>query len=293
LHDDADPARRRGVSGPGLAFDSATPLLEKALERIRGGPVGTGDLAREIFELRQAPEGLAARLVYDLLGSDGRVQVDDDGTWSVAAVPVDARPAGTRLSDLEFAVVDVETTGSRREDRVVEIACVHVAGGSIRGRYSTLIDPGCWIPERISRLTGINLTMVRSAPRFEDVAAVVRRALNERIFVAHNARFDWRFVAEEMRRARSEVPRGDQLCTVRFAKRALPGLRRWGLDSLIAYYGLECKARHRAWGDALVTAEVLLNLLEAADRRGVCEWEQLKLWLGGQPAGGGTGNART
>jgi DNA polymerase-3 subunit epsilon len=281
------------VTGPGLIFDSATPLLHKALERIRRGPVATGELAREVFELRQAPEGLAARLVYDLLGTDGRVQVDDAGTWSAAVIPEDARPAGTRLADLEFAVVDVETTGSRREDRVMEIACVHVAGGSIRGRYSTLVDPGCWIPERISRLTGIDLTMVRAAPRFEDVADVVRRALNDRVFVAHNARFDWRFVAEEMRRARSQVPRGAQLCTVRFAKRVLPGLRRWGLDSLIAYYGLECRARHRAWGDALVTAEVLLNLLEAADRRGVCEWEQLKLWLGGQPTGGRTGDVHT
>ncbi|MFQ5528899.1 MAG: PolC-type DNA polymerase III [Gemmatimonadota bacterium] len=275
------------MSRPGLAFDSATPLLGKALERIRRGPVATGELAREVFELRQAPEGLAARLVYELLGTDGRVQVDDGGTWSVAAESENTRSTGTPLSDLEFAVVDVETTGSRREDRVMEIACVHVAGGSIRGRYSTLIDPGCWIPERISRLTGIDVSMVRSAPRFEDVAAVVRRALNERVFVAHNARFDWRFVAEEMRRARAEVPRGDQLCTVRFAKRALPGLRRWGLDSLIAYYGLECRARHRAWGDALVTAEVLLNLLEAADRRGISQWEQLQLWMGGQPTRGG------
>ena len=174
----------------------------------------------------------------------------------------------------------------------MEIACVHVAGGEILGRYSTLIDPGCWIPERISRLTGIDVAMVCQAPRFEEVAVVIRRALNDRVFVAHNARFDWRFVADEMRRARAEVPRGDQLCTVRFAKRVLPGLRRWGLDSLIAYYGMECRARHRAWGDALVTAEILLRLLEAADRKGVCEWEQLQLWLAGQPSGGGTDDGR-
>jgi DNA polymerase-3 subunit epsilon len=71
---------------------------------------------------------------------------------------------------------------------------------------------------------------------------------------------------------------------VRFAKRILPGLRRYGLDSLIQYYGLECRARHRAWGDALVTAEVLLRLLEAADRRGIETWAQLERLLSGQPA---------
>jgi len=275
------------VSHPGLAFDSATPLVSRALDRIRQGPVATTDLAHDVFELRQAPDGLAARLVYELLGSDHRVAVDDSGIWSLAHNRLQSRVTSPLLSDLEFAVVDVETTGSKREDRVMEIACVTVAGGSICGRYSTLIDPGCWIPDRISRLTGIDVAMVYGAPRFEAIATVVRRALNGRVFVAHNARFDWRFVSDEMLRARAEIPNGDRLCTVRFAKRALPGLRRWGLDALISYYGLECRARHRAWGDALVTAEILLNLLEVADRRGIADWEQLQCWLGGQPVGGG------
>ncbi len=280
------------MSHPGLAFDSATPLVGRAIDCIRRGPVATTELAREVFVLRQAPDGLAARLVYELLGSDHRVTVDADGVWSVALVPGEFVSTETPLSEIEFAVVDVETTGSSREDRVMEIACVNVVGGSICDQYSTLVDPGCWIPERISRLTGIDASMVGAAPRFKDIAAVVRRTLSGRVFVAHNARFDWRFLSNEMLRARADVPRGDQLCTVRFARRALPGLRRWGLDALISYFGLECRARHRAWGDALVTAEILLNLLEAADRRGISNWEQLQCWLSGQPVSGGADDAR-
>jgi DNA polymerase-3 subunit epsilon len=279
------------VSRPGLAFDSATLLVGQAIERIRQGSIATTELAREVFKLSQAPNGLAAGLVYELLGSDRRVTVDEGGIWSVTVEPEESSEASTSLSELEFAVVDVETTGSKREDRVMEIACVTVVGGSIRERYSSLVDPGCWIPNRISRLTGIDSSMVEASPRFEGIAAVVRRALVGRVFVAHNARFDWRFVSDEMLRARAEIPSGDQLCTVRFARRALPELRRWGLDSLISYYGLECKARHRAWGDALVTAEILLNLLESADRRGITDWAQLQGWLGGQPVGGGTDDA--
>jgi DNA polymerase-3 subunit epsilon len=278
------------LNSPGLEFDSEAPLVGRALELIRGGPRSTPELAREVFDLTHAPPGLAARLVYDLLGGDRRVAVSDDGVWSVASecVVADALAAtigdSPRLSDLEFAVVDVETTGSTGEDRVMEIACVHVAGGSIGARYSTLVDPGCWIPPYIRRMTGIDEAMVGAAPRFEEIAGVVRRALLGRVFVAHNARFDWRFVAGEMLRSSAEVPVGDRLCTVRFAKRILPGLRRYGLDSLIDYYDLECRARHRAWGDALVTAEVLLRLLEAADRRGVETWAQLERLLTGQPA---------
>lgn len=287
MHDDAHSPGRRGVSHPGLAFESATPLVGRAIDLIRQGPVATTDLACEVFKLSQAPDGLVAGLVYELLGTDHRVTVDDRGVWSVAPEREEFPASATLLSEIEFAVVDVETTGSKREDRVMEIACVTVVGGSICGRYSTLVDPGCWIPDRIRRLTGIDASMVESAPRFEGIAAVVRRALSGRVFVAHNARFDWRFVSDEMLRARAEIPSGDKLCTVRFARRALPGLRRWGLDALISYYGLECRARHRAWGDALVTAEILLNLLESADRRGIGDWEQLQRWLGGQPIGGG------
>lgn len=278
------------TNSPGLAFDSEAPLVGRALELIRGSPRSTPDLAREVFDLTRAPPGLAARLVYDLLGGDRRVSVNDDGVWSVAAAadgvassPV-AADASPRLSELEFAVVDVETTGSTGGARVMEIACVHVADGTIGARYSTLVDPGCLIPPFIRRMTGIDERMLGEAPRFAEIAGVVRRALLGRVFVAHNARFDWRFVAGEMRRTSAEVPVGDRLCTVRFAKRILPGLRRYGLDALIEYYGLECRARHRAWGDALVTAEVLLRLLEAADRRGIETWAQLERLLSGQPA---------
>lgn len=279
------------MNRPGLEFDAETPLVGRALELIRQAPRPTGELARRVFDLTQAPAGLAARLVYDLLGGDRRVTVDADGIWSVASTRPSLGPAAADavsaalLSELEFAVVDVETTGSTREDRVMEIACVHVADGRVGSKYSTLVDPGCGIPGYIRRMTGIDETMVQAAPRFEEISTVVRRALAGRVFVAHNARFDWRFVASEMQRTRSEVPTGDRLCTVRFAKRMLPGLRRWGLDALIEYYDLECRARHRAWGDALVTAELLLLLLEAADRRGVRTWDQLQRLLGGQPVG--------
>lgn len=291
------------MSPPGLEFDSEAPLVGRALELIRVAPRPTEELAREVFDLRRAPPGLAARLVYELLGTDRRVAVSGDGVWTIAPArpatpagrPGDADAAGaeaagaaaesSRLAELEFAVVDVETTGSTRADRVMEIACVHVADGRIGAKYATLVDPGCGIPPYISRMTGIEEAMLAAAPRFDDIAQVVRRALHGRVFVAHNVRFDWRFVSEEMRRSRAEVPSGERLCTVRFAKRVLPGLRRFGLDSLIRYYDLECRARHRAWGDALVTAEVLLRLLEAADRRGIETWAQLERLLGGQPVG--------
>ena len=283
------------MSADGLRFPAHTPLVQRALETVGREPMDTPDLAREVFGLMQAPPGLASRLVFDLLGEDSRFSVDAQGVWSLVERPVLA--GRTRLSDTKFAVVDVETTGSSvtKGARIVEFSAVFVEDGDIRGEYTTLVNPEAWIPGWITRLTGIEPQMVDGAPRFGDIAAQVRAALEGRVFVAHNVGFDWRFVAEELRMANSIIPEGPRLCTVRMARRVLPGLRRRGLDSLSRYYDVEIVNRHRAGDDARATAVILLRMLEAADRQGIVYWDQLEDWIAGRvtvlppPAASGEG----
>ena len=283
------------MSADGLRFTDHTPLVQRALETVGQKPMDTPDLAREVFGLMQAPPGLASRLVFDLLGEDSRFSVDAQGVWSLVERPVLA--GRTRLSDTKFAVVDVETTGSSvtKGARIVEFSAVFVEDGDIRGEYTTLVNPEAWIPGWITRLTGIEPQMVDGAPRFRDIAAQVRAALEGRVFVAHNVGFDWRFVAEELRMANSIIPEGPRLCTVRMARRVLPGLRRRGLDSLSRYYDVKIFNRHRAGDDARATAVILLRMLEAADRQGIVYWDQLEDWIAGRvtvlppPAASGEG----
>lgn len=271
------------MSDPGLRFRRQSELVKRALARIDREPVGTEELARHVFGIRSAPAGLAARLVFDLLGDDRRVQVDGNGVWDLSP----AVPAATNrtLGDIEFAVVDVETTGGSpaRGDRIVEFACVRIRGGEVQGGYETLVNPGLHIPRWITGLTGIDDALVEPAPRFSEIAERVRSELEGRVFVAHNASFDWRFVSEELRIARAEVPSGDRLCTVKLARRAVPGLRRRGLDSLAHFYGVEIDGRHRAGGDARATAVILDRMLQEASRQGVRTWAELQTWLAGQP----------
>lgn len=283
MHDHAR-AEGRVVSNGGLRFAGHTPLLQRALETVSREPMQTPDLAREVFGLMQAPPGLASRLVFDLLGDDRRFSVDADGVWTVVEDPVIA--GRTRLSDSRFAVVDVETTGSSvtKGARIVEFSAVLVEAGVVTGEYTTLVNPEAWIPRWVSRLTGIEPEMVEDAPRFRDIAPRVRAALEGRIFVAHNVGFDWRFVAEELRMADSLMPEGPRLCTVRLARRVLPGLRRRGLDSLSRYYDVTIVNRHRAGDDARATAVILLRMLEAADRQGIVYWDQLDDWVSGRSA---------
>ncbi len=272
------------MSADGLRFAAHTPLVQRALETVSREPMDTPDLAREVFGLMQAPPGLASRLVFDLLGEDSRFSVDAQGVWRLVERPVLADRI--RLSDTKFAVVDVETTGSSvtKGARIVEFSAVFVEGGDIRGEYTTLVNPEAWIPGWITRLTGIEPQMVENAPRFRDIAVRVREALEGRVFVAHNVGFDWRFVAEELRMANSILPEGPRLCTVRMARRVLPGLRRRGLDSLSRYYDVDIVNRHRAGDDARATAVILLRMLEAADRQGIVYWDQLEDWIAGRAA---------
>ncbi|HEX6611385.1 MAG TPA: 3'-5' exonuclease, partial [Hyphomicrobiaceae bacterium] len=124
------------------------------------------------------------------------------------------------LSTLEYVVVDVETTGGgvNRGHRITEIAIVRVdARGKPTHEYATLVNPGRSIPYEISKLTNISQDMVRTAPRFEDIAQDVRALLTGRVFVAHNAGFDWGYIHGELVRTTGRPLLGRRLCTVRLA----------------------------------------------------------------------------
>ena len=271
------------MSGPGIGFEHQSTLVQRALDTIARAPIATEDLAREVFGLRTAPAGLASRLVFDLLGGDRRVQVDRAGVWSPAPEP--PRRTERRLADIEFAVVDVETTGGSpaRGDRIVEFASVRMRNGRITGGFETLVNPGLSIPRWITGLTGIDNELVEPAPRFGEIADRVREELSGRVFVAHNVGFDWRFVSAEMRRTRSLLPYGPRLCTVHLARRVIPGLSRRGLDSVANYYGISIDGRHRALGDAEATALALVEMLSGAEKQGVTNWGQLRRWLSRTP----------
>lgn len=252
-------------------------LLRVAADRLAAGPLHTLDLARDVLGL-SGHEGAASAAVFQLLGTDPRFRVDGEGVWSLDDT---LAPYGAPLAEVSFAVVDVETTGGAawRGHHMTEIAIVEVRGGEIVDEYETLLNPGQSIPPGIVALTGITNDMVRAAPYFDHVADEVASRLKGRAFVAHNATFDWTFVSAELARANGDVPKVPRLCTVRMARRLVPQLRRRNLDELTRHFGVEIHARHRAYGDALATARVLLRLLDEARGRGIEDMATLQWYL--------------
>lgn len=157
-----------------------------------------------------------------------------------------------------LAIVDVETTGSDpASDRITEIALLEVGSGfALTAQWSTLLNPGGAIPGPIQALTGITQEMVERAPRFADIAGELYERLAGRVFVAHNARFDYGFLRREFDRAGLKYL-AKTLCTVRLSRRLYPGEQGHDLDSLIERHGLECEARHRAAPDAAAVWQFL------------------------------------
>ena len=136
------------------------------------------------------------------------------------------------LEHCRFAVVDVETTGGRagaqNGGRILEVAVAILEGGTVHLAFEALLDPGTPIPPWVARLTGITDGLVAGRPRFGDVVTGLGRALDAGVFVAHNARFDWRFLAVECAAVGVPAPAGKPLCTVRLTRRLVPELRHRG-----------------------------------------------------------------
>ncbi|MGW6967357.1 DEDDh family exonuclease [Streptomyces zaomyceticus] len=167
-----------------------------------------------------------------------------------------------------YAVVDVETTGLARNDRIVSAAVYRLdAQGNVEDHWYTLVnperDPGpVWIH-------GLTTDVLEGAPLFPEIAAEFAARLDGRVLVAHNAMFDWQMIAREYARAESAAPVRQRLCTIALAKELSLPLPNHKLESLAAHFGVVQQRAHNALDDARVLAEAFRPSLQAAAERNV------------------------
>jgi len=157
----------------------------------------------------------------------------------------------------DFVVVDVETTGLGRLDRVVEIAAVVLDGSTLEiiDEFDTLVNPMRDVGA--TGIHGITASMVEVAPTFQDLAISLGNVLENRILVAHNISFDKRFVAHEFERIEASFDPGFGICTL--------ALTREKLGDACLRRGIEISQAHRALADARATAELLKMVISEAD----------------------------
>jgi DNA polymerase-3 subunit epsilon len=161
-----------------------------------------------------------------------------------------------------YAILDIETTGGQfNEEGITEIAIYKFDGHEIVDQFISLVNPEIPIQPFVVKLTGINNAMLRSAPKFFEVAKRIIEMTNDCVLVAHNADFDYRILRTEFRRLGYDFNQ-KTLCTVELSKKLLPEQTSHSLGKLVRALGIPMADRHRASGDAMATVKLFKLLLD-------------------------------
>jgi DNA polymerase III subunit epsilon len=205
--------------------------------------------------------------------------------------------ADALLRDLDFTVVDVETTGwSPDVAGITEIGAVRVRSGAVVAEFTSLVNPGTPVPAPITELTGISDPMLALAPPVAAVLPGLLAFAEGSVLTAHNAPFDLRFLVAACAAAGLGWPGFEVLDTVRLARYLMAApdeVPDRKLATLAEYFGTPVRPSHRALDDARATAVVLRELLaRLADREGVHTLGELTAWLAARDAEAAAGFGR-
>src|SRR5947207_10686924 len=249
-------------------------LLRRAHELLEsiGQPVAEGLLLQHLFGVTEctstAKNPIWLTLLRKALSSSSLFEIfeqADEQSWALSAW----RSTHRTLTEVEFVVLDTETTGLRPgSHRVIEVAGIRIKGGEVIGSFQSLLNPGTRLPAFIVQFTGITQDMVNTAPKAAEILPDFLQFIDGAILVGHNIGFDIGFLGYEARLLGYDFPI-DGLDTIPLARRFLPGLRRFKLDKVAERLKIPAANRHRALGDARVTAAVFIKLLALAQEQGI------------------------
>ena len=160
-----------------------------------------------------------------------------------------------------YAILDIETTGGKyNEEGITEIAIYKFDGHKVVDKFISLVNPEREIQPFVVNLTGINSKMLRTAPKFYEVAKRIVEITEDCIIVAHNSQFDYRILRTEFKRLGFGFKR-KTLCTVELSKQLIPDQASYSLGKLTRALGIPVSDRHRANGDAMATVKLFKMLL--------------------------------
>lgn len=164
---------------------------------------------------------------------------------------------------MTFISFDLETTGFiAGVDQIVEIGAVKFVDGSPDSVFATLINPGIEIPEAASRVNGIQNEMVEGKPTIDRLLEPFAEFCGDDLIVAHNAAFDFQFLAADIQKHESPAPKGIVLDTCNIARKIMPGLPNYKLGTLVQHLGIESTNFHRAEEDANYCGQLFIKLVQ-------------------------------
>lgn len=156
----------------------------------------------------------------------------------------------------KYCVIDIETNGSKPESaQVIEVGAVMVQNGEIIDRFESFVECA-FLPDYISKVTGIVPEDLENAPSRLEVLTKLRDFMDNAVFVAHNANFDYGFLDHSFDRFGLGSIGNQKLCSIDLARRTIKS-ERYGLAYLSESLDLGHHIPHRAFSDAMVTANLL------------------------------------
>lgn len=186
------------------------------------------------------------------------------------------------LIDVPFVVFDLETSGAAPSTgaAVTEIGAVKVLGGEIIGEFKSFVNPGHYLSDFITSLTGITDAMLVGAPSIDQVLPTFLDFIgshNETVLVAHNSPFDMSFMKAAASAHSFEWPDYAVIDTARIARYVLdrdevPNCK---LSTLAPFFGSPTLPSHRALDDARATVDVLHGIFERLGSHNVTTLEEL------------------
>ncbi len=157
------------------------------------------------------------------------------------------------MHEAEFCIVDIETNGSKYEKhQIIEIAAVKVKNGVIIDKFESLVKCS-EINEHITLITGIRAEDTKNAPTMKKVLYDFKNFLGDAIFVAHDVKFDYRFISAMLSRVGLAPLLNRGLCSLALAERTVVSYR-YALSYLNDYFNFNPHAtHHRAMSDVMTT----------------------------------------
>lgn len=162
----------------------------------------------------------------------------------------------------QYVVVDLETTGldPYKGCEIIEIGVTEIIDNKIVKNYSRFVKPKKNIPAFITEITNISNEMVKYEDSIEEVLPRFRNYIGDRTIIAHNAKFDLKFLNYYLEELNLE-PIHKHICTLELLKKkkSYKGKNK-KLETACEYYGIENKNAHRADSDTLATAKLFLKI---------------------------------
>ncbi|KHO62509.1 DNA polymerase III PolC [Thermoanaerobacter sp. YS13] len=240
------------------AVASATEVIKRAAKWGHKAIAITDHAVVQAFpEAMEASSKYGVKVIYGVEG-----YLVDDG------VPIVTGDTEATLED-EFTVFDIETTGlSNINDEIIEIGAVKIKEGKIIDTFETFVNPQIPISSFITKLTGIDGSMVKDAPSIEEILPKFLEFASNSVLVAHNANFDVSFIKSKAKKFNLNVNNA-VLDTLELSRHLYKDLKNYKLDTLSEHLQVKLEHHHRAVDDARATAEIFIKTIDRLKELGV------------------------